>query len=198
MDGVLIDARDWHYQALNESLEIFGFSIPRAIHEDLFDGLPTKTKLARLSDEFGLPRKLHALINEIKQEKTLRIAASNCFPIPHHLILMTLLKSNNFKIGLATNSIRQTTEAMLKYAGLFDFFDSIITSEDVTNPKPHPEIYLMSLDQLNSDPKKTLVVEDNKNGIKSATSAGCIVCEVADPTDVHVDKLLKYLKLEIF
>ena len=50
MDGVLIDAKDWHYEALNMALEIFGYSISRDAHLTTFDGLPTKTKLQMLSE----------------------------------------------------------------------------------------------------------------------------------------------------
>ena len=51
MDGVLIDATEWHYEALNESLEIFGFSIPRDEHLNRFNGMTTRSKLEILSAE---------------------------------------------------------------------------------------------------------------------------------------------------
>ena len=55
MDGVLIDAREWHYSALNQALEPFGMEIGLAEHEDKYNGLSTKTKLRMLSEEKGLP-----------------------------------------------------------------------------------------------------------------------------------------------
>ena len=64
MDGVLIDARDWHYEALNRALKIFGFEISRQDHLEHFDGLPTKAKLNLLSQDRGLPLRLHSFINE--------------------------------------------------------------------------------------------------------------------------------------
>ena len=78
MDGVLIDARDWHYQALNMALEPFGYSISPEDHETRFNGLSTKSKLKILSDEFGLPKDLDDVISAIKQDRTLRIAAQKC------------------------------------------------------------------------------------------------------------------------
>ena len=55
MDGVLIDAKDWHYEALNRALELFGYTISRESHLSTFDGLPTRRKLEILSAAHGLP-----------------------------------------------------------------------------------------------------------------------------------------------
>lgn len=51
MDGVLIDAKDWHYEALNKILQLFGMPISHQDHLTKFDGLPTKDKLEMLSNE---------------------------------------------------------------------------------------------------------------------------------------------------
>ncbi len=59
MDGVLIDAKDWHYFALNKALGYFGYEITRDEHLTVFDGMPTREKLAILSRDKGLPQKLH-------------------------------------------------------------------------------------------------------------------------------------------
>ena len=67
MDGVLIDAKDWHYEALNRALNHFGYNISRYDHLVTFDGLPTRRKLEMLTREQGLPNALHKLINELKQ-----------------------------------------------------------------------------------------------------------------------------------
>lgn len=192
MDGVLIDAREWHFQALNDALELFGFSIDRYSHEERFNGLPTKVKLEILSKEFGLPRSLHYVINTVKQERTLRIAAANCYPRAQHLILISALKRAGIKVGVATNSIRQTTEAMLGYAGILSLVDSVVTNQDVKLAKPNPEIYLLAVERLGGIPAHTLVVEDNANGIASAKAAGCLVVEVVGPDDVHIERLIQY------
>lgn len=194
MDGVLIDARDWHFEALNEALEMFGFTITQEEHLGRFDGLPTRDKLNLLSQSRGLPRSIHALINAVKQERTLRIAAQKCYPQAHHLILMAALKRSGMKVGLATNSVRATTEAMLTAAGLIDFFDVIVTNQDVSHAKPHPEIYNTAMEKLNVTPENTLVVEDNPHGVAAATASGALVCRVQDPSEVHVERLSQYFQ----
>jgi HAD superfamily hydrolase (TIGR01509 family) len=192
MDGVLIDAREWHFQALNEALELFGFSIDRYTHEERFNGLPTKIKLEILSNEFGLPRSLHGLINTVKQERTLRIAAANCYPRAQHLILISALKRGGINVGVATNSVRKTTEAMLTYAGILPLMDCVVTNQDIELAKPSPEIYLLAMERIGATPSRTLVVEDNANGIAAAKAAGCQVIEVAGPDEVHIERLIQY------
>ena len=73
MDGVLIEAKDWHYEALNNALQLFGMEISRYDHLITYDGLPTKKKLEMLTMERGLPVGLHHFINDMKQQYTMVI-----------------------------------------------------------------------------------------------------------------------------
>lgn len=194
MDGVIIDARDWHFGALNSALQLFGESITYQEHLERFNGLPTKNKLKMLTHDSRVPSHLHKIIEAVKQERTLRQAAQLCFPRIEHLLLMSWLKNKGMKIGLATNSVRQTTFAMLGFAGLANEFDVILTNEDVESSKPNPEIYLKSCQLLNLNPSEVIVVEDNINGINAAKSAGCKVIEVSDPDEVTIELLSRYLE----
>ena len=189
MDGVLIDATEWHYDALNEALEIFGFEIEREEHLARFNGMTTKKKLEILSLEKGLPLDLHQIISEVKQDRTLRIAARKCFPTAAHLILLSTLKNKGMKVGVVTNSIRMTTEFMLQYSGVSKFLDVLITNEDIDQPKPAPDGYLLAMKNLGSKAENTVVVEDGMHGIQAAKAAGARVVEVKDPTQVSLEIL---------
>jgi HAD superfamily hydrolase (TIGR01509 family) len=189
MDGVLIDARDWHYRALNDALEIFDAEISYEDHLNRFNGLPTRVKLQTLSDEGRLPAHVHGLVNAVKQERTLREAASLCFPRIEHLLLMSWLKERGLKIGVATNSIRHTSVTMLGFAGLFDSLDVLVTNEDVDRPKPAPDIYLKAAFSLGVQPDRIVVVEDHDVGVRAATQAGCLVVQVVGVEDVTVSLL---------
>lgn len=193
MDGVLIDAREWHYLALNEALAPFDYEISIEDHENRFNGLSTRVKLGMLSEERNLPLKLHSVISNVKQDRTLRIAATHCFPNISHQILLARLKKNGIKIGLFTNSIRETSEFMLKHARIFNFFDVIVTNQDVTKGKPSPEGYLKCCELLNVFPAETIVVEDGEYGKIAATGAGCEVVMVSEPSEVHLELLAKYI-----
>jgi beta-phosphoglucomutase-like phosphatase (HAD superfamily) len=190
MDGVLIDARDWHFEALNEALSIFGFHISHNDHLERFNGLSTNQKLRMLSEKDGLPYALHSMIAAVKQDRTLRIAANNCFPNVSHQILVSRLKKIGIKVGLVTNSIRQTSEFMLEYAGLLKFFDVVITNEDVKEGKPNPEGYLKAMSILGVRPDQTIIVEDGDYGILAARATGAYVVVVSGPTEVNLELLI--------
>ena len=194
MDGTLVDARDWHFRALNEALEIFGENISLDEHLSTFDGLPTKVKLEKLTEQGRIPKHVHGLIGEVKQDRTLREISKNCFPTVEHLLLMSWLKSRKIPIGVATNSIRETAETMLKSAGIFEFLDCLVTNEDVVHSKPDPEIYLKACKTLGVSPSNSLVVEDHEYGVEAAKSAGCMVIEVEGPSDVSTKLIEKFFK----
>lgn len=193
MDGVLIDARDWHYEALNLALEVFGLEISYEEHLEQFNGLSTRQKLEIISKTHSLPVELHQVISNTKQDRTLRIAAEKCFPIAQHLILFDLLRNKGYKIGVYTNSIRQTAEAMLEYAGLLNKIDVLITNQDVEAPKPNPEGYLLACKRLQVLPQDTHVVEDGEYGIQAAVSAGCKVIRVGSPKDVSISLIATFI-----
>lgn len=189
MDGVLIDAREWHYLALNQVLQPLGIAISENDHLEKYDGLSTKVKLQMLSSDLGLPVELHAIINKVKQDRTLRLANQFCYPNFRHQILLSRLRAENVKIGLVTNSIRQTTMFMLERANVLNFLEVVVTNEDVKNAKPDPEGYLLCCEKLQLKPEQVLVVEDGSYGIEAAKRAGCKVLKVDSPDDVSLELL---------
>ena len=193
MDGVLIDARDWHYEALNQALKPFDLEISRYDHENEFDGLSTKVKLEKLVLAGKLPKKLVKTIEEVKQDRTLRIAAEKCFPnITHQILLARLIKAG-LKIGVVTNSIRDSSEFMLKYSNIYNFLDTLVTNQDVPNPKPAPDGYLLACKNLDLSPSEVLVVEDGEYGTRAAQAAGCKVLRVDSPDDVSLSLLSTHI-----
>lgn len=189
MDGVLVDAREWHFLALNQVLAPLGIAISEKDHLEKYDGLSTKVKLEMLSADLGLPVELHRIINKVKQDRTLRIANQFCYPNIRHQILLSRLKVEDFKIGVVTNSVRETTKFMLERANVFHFLDVVITNEDVKNPKPDPEGYVLCCEKLELKPEQVLVVEDGGYGIEAAKRAGCNVLQVDSPNDVSLELL---------
>lgn len=191
MDGVLVDAREWHYDALNLALSPFDAEITVSEHTSKFDGLSTKTKLKLLSEANIIPVALISVIEKIKQDRTLRIAAERNFPNLKHQVLLSRLQKRGIPMGVVTNSIRASTNYMLSEAKIMNFFKFIITNEDVSIPKPDPEGYLLAAKKLELLPSEILVVEDGKYGIEAAEKAGCKVIKVKSPLDVSLELFLK-------
>jgi beta-phosphoglucomutase len=189
MDGVLIDAREWHYESLNRALGLLGYEITRYEHLTTYDGLPTKRKLRMLSVERGLPEELHGFLNALKQQYTLELVSTRCKPVFHHQYALSQLKASGYRLGVASNSVRRTVEEMMERSDLMRYLDVMISNEDVSRPKPDPEMYLAAMDRLGVQPEETVIVEDNENGVKAATAAGAHVLVVEGPDDVTLDAI---------
>lgn len=191
MDGVLIDARDWHYEALNRALALFGLGISKYDHLHTFDGLPTRRKLEMLSEQYYLPHELHGLISEVKQKYTREITELNCHPMFHHEYALSRLRSEGYKIAVCSNSIRATIELMMEKSALDQYINMIVSNEDVTKAKPDPEMYVKAIEKLGLTPKECMVVEDNPKGIEAGRSSGAYVMEVATVYDVNYENIKK-------
>ena len=194
MDGVLIDAKDWHYEALNRALNLFGFNISRYDHLVTFDGLPTRKKLEMLSREHGLPPRLHGFLNELKQVYTIELIHSRCKPRFQHEYALSRLKAAGYRLAVASNSVRPTIELMMQKAELQQYLDFIVSNQDVKAPKPAPEIYEQAANRFGLPPAACLVVEDNPNGIAAARAAGCSLLVVQDVADVTLDRILAQIE----
>lgn len=184
MDGVLIDARDWHYEALNRALKLFGFNISRYDHLATFDGLPTKRKLQMLSAARGLPEELHSFLNEMKQLYTLEIVHTRCKPRFSHEYALSRLQAQGYRLAVASNSVRCTIDTMMRRAALDCYLEFTVSNQDVLRSKPDPEMYTLAIGRLGLSPSECLIVEDNDNGIRAAHASGAHVLEVKGVDDV--------------
>ncbi|KPX43411.1 putative phosphohexomutase family hydrolase [Pseudomonas syringae pv. helianthi] len=190
MDGVLIEAKEWHYDALNKALSLFGYNISRHEHLTAYDGLPTSRKLDMLSIERDLPVALHAFINQMKQQYTMEIVYAQCKPTFVHQYALSSLKALGYKLAVASNSIRNTVEVMMNRADLGQYLDLQLSNEDVRHAKPAPDIYTKAIMQLGLEPEECLIVEDNENGIKAARDSGAHVLVVAETCEVNLHNIL--------
>lgn len=186
LDGVLVNMPDGHYEALNKALALFGVEINKDEHVNFFNGLPTRKKLEKLEMDGRLPTGLREFINNIKQNYTKEIIPKYCVPDYSKIILLNQLKESGYKLGCCSNSMKETLHLMLKSAQLFDFFDIIIGNDEVTNSKPHPEIYLTALERLGLKPEECIIVEDSAHGIAAAEASGAHVYKVRSPDDVTI------------
>lgn len=191
MDGVLIEAKDWHYEALNKALTLFGMSISRYDHLITFDGLPTRKKLEMLSLERGLPRELHEFLNEMKQAYTIQMVYEKCRPQFAQERALSALKARGYKLAVCSNSVRNSVEVMMERAALTPYLDLMVSNEDVKVGKPDPEMYLKAMSHLNLSPDECLIVEDNENGIRAAKASGAHLLTVKEVGDTNLENILR-------
>lgn len=189
MDGVLINARDWHYEALNKALELFGMEISRYDHLVTYDGLPTRKKLEMLSAERGLPKSLHEFVDTIKQQYTMEIVNARCKPVFYHEFALSKLKGEGYKLAVCSNSIRRSIEIMIEKASLMQYVDFFISNQDVNHAKPHPEMYLKAIERSGFKPEQCLILEDNEKGIKAAEESGGYVMRIDAIEEVNYSNI---------
>lgn len=187
LDGVLINACEWHRVALNEALkEVCDYEILLQDHIKTYNGLPTKTKLIMLTDVGLIPASAHAEIFKIKQEKTLIIVGRDGRFQRDKRAMMIWLRKNGVSIGCYTNSIRETAVIMLAVTGILDLIQYTVTNEDVVNAKPDPEGYIKSMKALGLNAHETWIVEDSPIGILAAQRSKANVIRVDGPDDVDI------------
>lgn len=194
MDGVLIEAKDWHYEALNRALGLFGMEISRYDHLVTYDGLPTADKLEMLTKEKGLPRALHSFINEMKQKYTMEIVHAQAKPRFYHEYALSKLRAHGYKMAVCSNSIRNTIEVMMHKAALEKYFDFYVSAQDVTKGKPNPEIYVTAINKMRLAPADCLIIEDNENGIKAAKASGAHLMVVQTVEEVNYENIMNHLE----
>lgn len=190
LDGVLVDARELHYNALNEALTDIDpkYVIERQEHLSTYDGLSTSKKLSMLTNSKGLPEELHNSVWKLKQQKTLKII--NEFEKDERISkVLKKFKSDGYKIACATNSIRDTAKLQLIRRGFFENIDFLFSNQDVTEPKPSTEIYLRCMLKAGVGPHETVIVEDSHIGRKGALNSGAHLCAVKNSSDVTYDKI---------
>ena len=153
MDGVLIEAKNWHYKALNKAFALFGMEISRYDHLVTYDGLPTRKKLEMLSLEQGLPVSLHTFINDIKQQYTQEIVFAKCKPRFYHEYALAKLKNEDYHLSVCSNAVRASVNMMLEKAQLTKYLDFSFSNQDVKIAKPHPEIYQKAIAKHGLTPK---------------------------------------------
>jgi HAD superfamily hydrolase (TIGR01509 family) len=191
LDGVLVEAKQIHYDALNKALGE-QYSISWDEHLSIYDGLKTNQKLDMLTAKKGLPSSLHKQVWEDKQKFTLE-ALSNLKPNPQLQVCIDMLISDGYKLAVCSNSIRKTVLTVLSKFDIIDRFDLIISNEDVTNSKPHPEMYWKAMSMMKCLPEEALIVEDSPYGLLAANRSKANVMRVASPKEITYINISRHL-----
>ena len=193
LDGVLVDTKKIHFEALNAALKKYRFEkITIDDHVKVFDGLPTTEKLKILQKKKRLPKKYFTKINKYKQKVTTEILKKN---IKKNDKIIQMMKSlhKNYKIAVATNAVNSTLKICLSKLGISKYVHFKLSNEDIINPKPNPEIYLRIFIKFGIYPSEALIIEDSHYGREAAISSGAKLLPIK-----KIDELdLKKVKLNL-
>jgi hypothetical protein len=194
LDGVLVEAKIIHYEALNKALGE-KYSISWDEHLSIYDGLKTNQKLEMLTERKNLPKENHKQVWDDKQKYTLEALQQLSPNLTLQSVFNTLVE-NGYKIAVCSNSIRKTVLTVLSKLGIIEFIDLIISNEDVKNSKPHPEMYWKAMSVMGVLPEETLIIEDSPYGLLAANRSKANIMRVGSPKDITYNNISKYLNKE--
>ena len=188
LDGVLVDACEWHRVALNEALkEACDYEITTEEHYSTFNGIPTRVKLQKLTELGRIEEETHDRIYALKQSKTVEIIERDAKVRSEKQEMVRTLKDSGTTVACYTNSIRQTAELMLEKTGILDMFEYVLTNQDVSKSKPDPEGYVFLMSHFGFKPEDTYIIEDSPKGLAAANASGANVIQVKNPDEVDIN-----------
>ena len=189
LDGVLVDARELHYEALNRALATYDCTITRDEHLSTYDGLPTNRKLKLLTENKGLSPDVYDAVWKDKQFQTREIIDKEFSYDERIRGILSRLKKDGYMICVCSNSIRETTKMMLIRKGFMEYMEFLISNQDVRLSKPNPEMFLRAMVKMGVGPKECIIVEDSHYGRQAAFEAGAHLCAVENVEQVTYEHI---------
>jgi len=198
LDGVLVDTEYYQSQAWIEVLRTYNISLSRGdcFHYKGKSGEVIEAELKkkyRLNIKKGeLRHKRDELILKFFKKEKIKL-------MPYSKIALNFFSRKYKKIAIASTGFKDEVILKLKKSGLFHYFSTIVSRDEVKRGKPYPDIYLLAVKKLKLKPKECLAFEDTQYGLESAKSAGltcfAIPSEFSKKQDFSkADKIFKNLK----
>ena len=187
LDGVLVDTKEIHFQSLNYSLEKINKKYVISFEEHLkyFDALSTYQKLELLTKLKKLPIKFYGQIYNDKQNQTFKLLKKILKKDNQLILFFKKLKRKNYKIAVASNTIKKSLDLILEKLKLSELVDLSMSNEDVKSPKPHPEIFWKCMIHFKTLPSETTIIEDSPKGRNAAQLSGANVITVNKRADIN-------------
>jgi HAD superfamily hydrolase (TIGR01509 family) len=195
MDGVLADTEPLHVSAWDITLQGIPSTVtgaaPSALElraeREKMTGMSTPEIAERMVRLFSLSVTAdELLVRKRTIFRTMVDGELSAFPGLHE----ELARWRDSPLALATSSARFEAELILDHLGLQDFFDPVITCDDVPKAKPAPDCYLLAADRLGRTPGECVVIEDSDHGIRAALDAGMRVCAVSRTSPSSIEGVL--------
>lgn len=181
MDGTIFDTEKFYYQTWLDiaKKEGFDFGLEDKVR---LSGKQSKESIAYMVENFSMDEKeairIRKNLNELRDKKFNELDYS--LKKPGLLKLLSYLRENNKNIALASSSIKSRIDFLLDREGVRDYFDEIISSDDITKGKPDPQIFNLAMEKIGADKNKTYIIEDSFAGVKAAKKSGAKVVLIID------------------
>jgi len=193
MDGTLLDTESVFRTIVFEVCTELGFEMTDAVHMSMVGGSHERTNQL-LVEAYGVAFP-YALFDD-RCRVIMRERSHGGVPVKRGAReFIADLRDRGIPTAVATSSRRAHAEHHLGAAGLLELFETVVTRDDVLQPKPHPEPYLLAAERLGVDPRHCLALEDSHAGVRAAHAAGMQTIMVPDL--VHPDDDLRTLGIAV-
>lgn len=181
LDGTLVDSEFAWGVSFKNILKTLGVETSEDHPQET--GVDVKTNWQRLIEKFKISTNLTLDELEFLTFKELENHIEEIDIKDGAFEFIGNLKDQGYMIGLATSTNWTIVDKIFEHFGMADFFDSVTTGEEVQNPKPAPDIYLLAAEKLGTEPQDCLVIEDSPSGVSSAVEANMKVIAISEDDD---------------
>ncbi|MGH7740338.1 MAG: HAD family hydrolase [bacterium] len=186
LDGVLLDSEEFYMDMNQKFFKELGADISLEEHQT-FVGISATKMWAYIKEKANLSQtveELKALERELKHKTLLetKLVSSNGV-----VEFLKRLKASQYTLAIASSEFRKNIELILNKLGVTEFFDLIVSGEDVANGKPAPDIFLKVSSHYGREPGDCVVIEDSTNGVMAAKSASMTCLAYFNPTSGKQD-----------
>ncbi len=173
LDGTLVDSQPAALGATIQALSQFGVVATEAELREVFGGGARKLLNHFLERDLGADRASQVIEDAIKLRSGLQLElTSKVELLPNVKELLALLKNRKVKLAVATMSSRAVVGSVLGHHGIENYFDAVLTIDDVTQGKPDPEILVKTVDRLGGEINRSLYVGDSSHDMEASVSIG--------------------------
>jgi HAD superfamily hydrolase (TIGR01509 family) len=179
MDGLMFNTEELYTLAGTELLRRRGQAFTDELKNEMM-GLRPQPSFEVMIRRCHLPDTWQQLAEE-SNRLFISVLEGRLAPLPGLLTLLSALEHAGIPKAIGTSSARELVDACLTPFDMHRRFQFILTAEDITHGKPHPEIYLTAARRFGVPPAEMLVLEDSENGCRAAAAAGAFTVAVPGP-----------------
>lgn len=180
MDGVLVDSEYTFLETKTDMLKTAGF--PKDVsYQYQFMGTTFEVMWTIMKEELGLPESISFYINDMNERREMMIARDGIRAIKGAQDLVKRLFEAGFKLAVASSSPKHEIVRAMTELGLVDYFEVLVSGEEVAHSKPAPDVFLAAAERLGVSAQDAIIIEDTKNGSLAARRAGAYVIGFENP-----------------
>ena len=182
LDGVIVDSHPLHKRAWRTFLASVGKDVSEADLDFIFEGRRRREILIHFLGELS---DTEILEYGNKKDEFYRDTCAVLEPVAGSVEFIKQLEKTGLRIAVATSASRQRARWTLQQLKIADYFQVVVTGDDVAQSKPDPTIYRLAAQRLSISPECLFAIEDSVCGVRSAKSAGLRCLGIALGTNVN-------------